>query len=104
MDLKARISANVIFFKWFLIMFFKWFKEFPVRIAKAKLLINYGGEQDDWSSNVVDFSLNSLGCKSNKDMSIYMKGESKVNVSTVVELCNWLLDCEYVSYDGLSSN
>ena len=79
-------------------MLFKWFKEFPVRIAKAKLLMNYGGEQDDWSSNVVGFSLNSLGCKSNKNMSIYMRGESKINVSTIDELCSWLLGCEYMEW------
>lgn len=81
-------------------MFLDWFKNFPIRIAKAKLLYSYRGEDDNWFSQVVGFSLYSLGGNCNKDMAWYLTGDSEVHISSVKELCEWLFSCEYISWEG----
>jgi len=52
---------------------------------------------DPWEPVTGWFSLHDIASGCRRPFSWYLEGESKVHVSSIDEVCNWLADCEYAS-------
>jgi len=82
-------------------MLLNWIKNTLRRIAIAKLFVRYRGDRDNWIYDKVKFSLSDLGYNSRKNMSSYMEGNSKIEISNISDLCNVLIRCDYVPFSDL---
>src|SRR5205085_10962073 len=68
------------------------------RLFKLLLALPVGlFDGDPWKRSEHDVPLRLFGTGSTREFRAYFEGESTVVVSSIADVCNWLLDCAYIA-------
>ena len=77
-----------------------WILRTPARIELSRRFDQYSGNEDDWEYRHTKYSPYFFGYNSEKDMGVYLEGNSEIKLNQFNEIDEWLDSSKYVNQEN----